>query len=473
MDKEYKSERFKKILADYESFLNEESSSLLGTDDFSEIAQFYYEKGEYDKAEKAINTALSIFPGSVAPLAFKARFALLKENNPQKADDIAEEIDDKDDPDYVLLKAEIMIAENRPQDADDYLEEAYEGYYDDEYYDDMPLDVAALFADYGEMDYAEKWMGRSDEEDENLYKEVRARILMSDGKFEESERILNELIDSDPYSSYYWNQLATEKMLNDDLSGSVASSDYALAIDPDDRDALLNKGNGMLELENYKEAEKLFRRYSRLEPGKDTGYIMTAIALMAQNRAQEASQSLRKALEVCRKDSAATWRNESVILFQLVDIENYLGHLWKVRDYLDQIENLYRKSITDIETFGKFVADLDVARGHVALEEGDIEGALKWFDQAATDSNNNPNVFVRIAVSAYGCGYVQYAYRLLHELLYVQKAESAMGFAYLAMCCKRLGLDDERKWAEKKKEEADEASDNDDDEYEIDNANEE
>lgn len=447
MNNEYNSERFKKLLADYERSLENESSSFLDTDDFSEIAQFYYEKGEFDKAKKAINTALRIFPGSVAPLSFMARYALLKENDAKKADEIADEIADKDDPDYVLLKAEILIAENHPDEADEFLEESYEGYSDDDYSDDMPLDVANLYADYEEMDYAEKWLERSDEFDEDLYKEVKARILMFQGKYAESDKLLNELIDSDPYSSYYWNQLAAEKMLNDDLNGSVTSSDYALAIDPDNRDAILNKGNGLLGLENYKEAEKLFRRYTKLEPRKDTGYIMTAISLIAQNRPQEASQSLRMALKFNNEDPMGTWQGQAEILHHLILVENYLEHFGNVGKYLDKLEALYRDNIDNITEFGKLIADIDIARGHICLEQERIEQALNWFDQAVTESGSDAMTFVKIAISAYECGYIRYAYKLLHEILYVEHYNIKQGFVYLALCCKHFGYVKEQKWA--------------------------
>ena len=78
--------------------------------------------------------------------------------------------------------AEIMIVDGRADEADSYLDEAYDFFYDDDYYDDMPLDVAVLFTDYDEVEYADKWLQRSDETDEIDYIVTKAKILAGQGK---------------------------------------------------------------------------------------------------------------------------------------------------------------------------------------------------------------------------------------------------------------------------------------------------
>ena len=148
MDNYYKTRKFKEVLRKYEDFLGNNDLGMLATEDFADVAQYYHEQHDDEKALEAVNKSLEVFPGSVAPLAFMSRYALLEEQNVKKADIIAEQINDKNDPDYFLLKAEIMIVDGRVDEADDYLEEAYIGFSDDDYYDDMPLDVASLFIDY-------------------------------------------------------------------------------------------------------------------------------------------------------------------------------------------------------------------------------------------------------------------------------------------------------------------------------------
>lgn len=193
-----------------------------------------------------------------------------------------------------------MIVDGRIVDADEYLESAYEEFYDDDYYDDMPLDVATLFIDYDAIDYADKWLQRSDETEDSEYIDVKARILMAHNDLEASKKLIDTLINRDPYSTEYWNLMTAVDLLAENYHDAVTSSDYALAIDPDNRDAILNKGNGVLGLGNSKEATRLFKRYAELEPEHETGYFMVAMTLLGQEHLKEAKEWFEKALKVNR-----------------------------------------------------------------------------------------------------------------------------------------------------------------------------
>lgn len=156
-----------------------------------------------------------------------------------------------------------MIVDGRIVDADEYLESAYEEFYDDDYYDDMPLDVATLFIDYDAIDYADKWLQRSDETEDSEYIDVKARILMAHNDLEASKKLIDTLINRDPYSTEYWNLMTAVDLLAENYHDAVTSSDYALAIDPDNRDAILNKGNGVLGLGNSKGGYATFQEVCR------------------------------------------------------------------------------------------------------------------------------------------------------------------------------------------------------------------
>lgn len=452
MDNYYNSKEFKEVLGKYESLQDDDDAlSVLGTDDFSDIAQYYHEKGDDKKALHVIDTALNIYPGSVGPMSFLSRFALLEEQDIDKAKKIADGIADKEDPDYFLLNAEIMIVDGKADEADAFLDDAYANFYGDDYYDDMPLDVAILFSDYEEMDYAEKWLKLSDEGDEPDYKLVKAKILLSRDKIDEGEKIINELINSDPYSTTYWNVLAAAQAMDDKVEDSITSSDYALAIDPNDRDALLNKASSLEWIGNYTTAEQLYRRYTKLEPNKIVGYIDLAFVLLAQERMQEALGYFKKALAVVNNMPKSSWKTKVDIIFQMSYIENYLDHFSKAHEYLDQIADLFKDNLgSDLDEMGRHLADVDCAQGHICLEEEKIDAALDWFDQAVNDSDGSPRIYSKIARSAYESGYVQYAYNILHELIYNQGEDEPLGLSCLVECCKHLGKAEEQKWAEAK-----------------------
>ncbi len=451
MDKYYSTDEFKETLARYEDFMRGGDSTLLTSDDFADIAQYYHEKKDDQKAHEAADAGIELYPGSVGPLSFKARYALLVEKDVHKAETFADHIGDLYDPDHILLNAEIMIADNRIDEAENYLEKMYESLADDDYHDDMPLDVASLYTDYEEIDMGEHWLERYDDMDDEFAKEVQARIYMGRGEYAKCEKLLNELIDNDPYSTGYWNQLATEKMMNADVSGSIKSSDFALAINPDDSDAINNKANGMLYLGNYVEAEKLLRRYIKLEPDEDTGFIMLSNALIGQNRIKEAAEVLKQALAVNIGNPSNTWQNRVEILYQLSDLENMLEDYDNVFRHLDMIEEVLKDNFSDdIDSLGMALADVDVARGYTYLELERTEDAKQCFIQASISSNEDAEVLVRIGVCAVNAGYVKFAYQMLHKVVYEYGVDLKQGFLYLAICCNSLGYDEEEKWARKK-----------------------
>ena len=448
MNSYYKSNKFKEVLKNYEDFLASNDLGTLTTDDFADVAQYYHEQHNDVKAIETADKALELFPGSVAPLAFLSRYALLEEHSTMKADDLAEKIEDKHDPDYFLLKAEIMIVDERIGEADEYLENAYEEFYDDDYYDDMPLDVATLFIDYSAIDFADKWLQRSDETEDSEYIDVKAKILMAHNDLEASKKLIDTLINRDPYSTEYWNLMTAVDLLAENYHDAVTSSAYALAIDPDNRDAILNKGNGVLGLGNSDEATRLFKRYAELEPEHETGYFMVAMTLLGQEHLKEAKEWFEKALKVNRASQKKNWVNRAEILFQLAYIENSFSHYAKAHAFLDELAEEYKDNLADnLDELGMKLAEVDCAQGHVYLEEFNYDKAVDWFEQAVSDSDGDPEVFIRIAVSAFECFQLHYAYDILHQVIYQNGIEDEKGLRYLSYCCKLLEKKDEETWA--------------------------
>ena len=112
-DQYYDSKEFKEILRKYEDAQKSGESIYLEPEELTDIAEYYHILGNVNHAINVIDEAISMFPGAVSPLSFRARIALLKENNPQKADEYAELIEDKSDLEYFYIKAEIMLVENK------------------------------------------------------------------------------------------------------------------------------------------------------------------------------------------------------------------------------------------------------------------------------------------------------------------------------------------------------------------------
>lgn len=275
----FESNEFKATLKKFEEAERSGQEIILDSEEFVDIAEYYYNHGKVNAAIEIINRAIDLYPGAAAPLLFKARMALLDYNDINKANLYADLINDKNDLEYFYLKAEIMINEGKIEEADNYLENKYEEIDDDEK-DYFAIDTTALYIDYNIIGKANKWIKKSEAVDTVEYKEQYARIMMENGDYKKSQELFNELIDNNPYSTQYWNSLASSQFLCNNIEEAIQSCEFALAINPENATALLNKANGLYNLGNYKEALKYYTRYCEQCPNDENGETLIGFCNM-------------------------------------------------------------------------------------------------------------------------------------------------------------------------------------------------
>ena len=219
------------MLQKFETARSKGSFPFMDADDLTDIAEYYFYHGRTQESLETIDKTIDMFPGSLHPLAFRARYSILVNGNAQEALTYAHQINDKEDLDYFYTIAEILIADGKVREAEKYLEEK-ETEVDEDDLEDYYLDVATLFADYSCIKQTKYWLTKSSDTDSLDYKELQGRIAMEQGDFRRSEHIFNHLIDEDPYANGYWNQLASLQFAQHHLQASIESSDFSLAIDP-------------------------------------------------------------------------------------------------------------------------------------------------------------------------------------------------------------------------------------------------
>lgn len=435
-DKFYESPEFKEKFQLYENAQASGTSVYLEPDDLTDIAEYYHILGNIDACKNTVDYAIKMFPGATMPLVFRSRVALLMEHDVALAEEYAEMIDDKADLEYLYLKAEIMIVDDRAEEAETFLRDAYDELEDDEEKADFLIDVANLYADYELMEYAQQWLSLSEEYDSTDYKELQGRIAMGLGDYEESNRIYNELIDRNPYSFTYWNQLASSQLLHNEIMESIQSSEFALAINPDDEDATLNKANGLFNLGNFEEACKYYERFTKISPNSEVGEMFLGISLINLNRTEEGVEHLKKAESLA--DAFSEYLHDIY-----VELAYSLTALGKHEDAMEYIEKI--SQLDDCDPY-----ETDVLKGNVHLQKGETAEAMKCFQHAVTASNGSPRVILRIGICIYDNGYYSLAYDVFHLLLDDASDEWKDGWSYLALCCMLLSRKDEFVYAVRK-----------------------
>lgn len=423
-DDYFKSQDFLGTLSQYEKSTKDGHDEYFGSDELADIAEYYYDKGKRKEALKVLDYAIRLHPGAALPLVFRGRMALIDDKDIAKARHYASLIDDKYDLDCLYLKAEIMIAENDADKADRFLADAM-GNIDEDDVPDYVLDVAMMFIDYNLADLADKWLGMSDEDDLQDYREVKARIAFAKGDYEQSERIFEQLLDDDPYSGHYWNSLASTQLMNNRINDSITSSEYSIAINPDDEEALLNKANGLFSLGNFKDALEYYSRFHKLCPDEGSATMFMGNCLLNMGKADEALEHYKQALDALQRQKLGTTEVLQCMAFTYSQLD-------RGKEAIECIDKAMGQPDANKD-------EIAVVRGHILLEHGHVREAIRSFLDALQGTAYSHDIFFRIAISVFDCGYPAIAYRMFKSYTDIHNAQGDDGMAYMAACLRMLG----------------------------------
>lgn len=414
------------MLSEYETAVNTGQPVFMDADELAEIADYYQMQGQMEEAEAAIRLALSLSPGAIAPLTYRIHESLYH-GDVEAAKHYLSQITETDEPDYVYDQAEVMLAEGKVDEADSFLREKFKTVPPDEY-QDYVVDVASLYQDWGVSEKAMEWMGRAKPENTPEFKELMAHALFGLGKYKDSEKLFNELIDTDPFQKRYWNALASAQFMNEDYTNAIQSSEYAIAIDPSDAEGLISKANGLYRLGNYSEALKYYERYAEQVPDDEFCWMHQGTCLINLDRNDEAIERLEEASEIAPTDSPCL----PDIYQELAFAYNEKGETDKALAYLNKTDELDCDHI-----------QLTVIKGHIMLSAGRIEEAEDFFRQAVSQSDNAPQTLMRIIVSLYDNKYVEASYKMFQKFFKIVDKDYDEGYAYMALCCYDLKKYDE------------------------------
>lgn len=418
-DAEYfESEEFRDILKEYEEKDRLGGPLFMDLDDMADVADYYHMNGQVDEAMAIIERAQELYPGATPPLVYKIHNALDNQDI-DEAYRLLGMIDDKQDLEYLLIQGEILIAQDRIDEAEQLFSERFRTI-TPEQHQDFVVDVANIYSNYNVHDKAMQWSTRALPEDTDDFRELMARTLFGLGKYDESEQLFNELIDRHPYSVDYWNAIASTQYMKGDYNAAVTSSEYAIAIDPDNAEALQGKANGLQRLENHEEAVKYFERYLEKIPDDELALLNLGVCLINLGKLYEATTRLHQALDVAQEDSP-----------YLAEIYQELGFAYsELHQPKTALHYLEKTDDMDCDH-----TEVMVVKGHVHLANGNIKKAEEIFRKIIEDPETPPRALLRILVSLYDNKYVHAAYKMFPHYFEVVGDDSKEGYSYMALCC--------------------------------------
>lgn len=427
----YDSNEFLTLLRKYEETLAAGKTPYFDSDDIADLIEYYWSIGEDKKAIEAMELGLKMHPGEIGPLAFKARLALYEDKDADKAQKIAEQITDTTDIEYLFLKLEILLGQNKIEDAILLVNKELSNITDIDDYNAFVKDCAEIFNNFGLGQKAIEWMmentkfHRPDE-----IKEIIGRTFFNNGEYEKSKKVFNELLDKDPYSGTYWNDLSSAQMLSGEIEEAIHSAEYAIAINPDDTDALRMKAEALFDLENYEESLKFFTRYTDLKPNDESAQVFICTILVSMGRDDEAMDKICQLEELFNDDNDKLTKIYTEKIFILITLKRFDEAL-SVAEKLEAVANV------------RYKCNVNLLRGHILLSSGKYEEAKAYFKKALNDEYTTQDLVLQIAASYLDNGKYEDAYQTLKESIDFDDPQCDIGLAQMALCHKEMGNNEE------------------------------
>ena len=284
--------------------------------DFLDILDHFEQTQQTVEAEICLRIALRMHPDN-AEILMRKVYRLKNDGRWHDAEALVNQIADQDNLDVQFFLAEKALSELRFFDANTIYEnliarekenvaqEFGEQIEEQTSLDDLYLEIAELFLDYGSEVFAKKFLQLLDKTSP-LYPRVQlleSEILMRYGTPFYGIEQVEQVIDEDPYSVDAW--VLRAELANDikDYPKCLEAAEYALAISPKHPKALRMKAIAALGLEKWNTVLKVYKTYHDIEPNDYTMSLSVGEIYLNRNKVPQARAALQHAMKNCASDN--------------------------------------------------------------------------------------------------------------------------------------------------------------------------
>ncbi|MGN0233431.1 MAG: tetratricopeptide repeat protein [Bacteroidaceae bacterium] len=407
----FRTPEFRKALARYEDAMRQGEPVYMEADELTDIAEYYMTKEREQDADKVIDLALALHPGSVDPQVFLARRQLFV-GNIREAWQISRAIVDQEDLEVKYLNAEILIKEGRSREAVAHLLGVWRNLEDDRA--QFLYDSAGIFMDYNLWEYSMMWVNRL----ERLYpkfpktKRMKTELMVCMGRYDQAIPLLNEILDDNPYDQEAWNLLAESQGASELFAEAVDSAEYVLAIDKDNQRAIVTKASCLFHMNQPQEAHLLYQKYLANTPDDTNVLYLDAVCLASIEQYDEALRAVTRALEMCSDDTPQYVH----ILLEKAYVESKLHHAEQAVETIALAESMH---VEDID------CEYSLLKGQILLENGKEDEAVKCFVEALRVSPDKRNTLMLIAIAHGDCEHYAEAVEMMHTIMHSFPADDA------------------------------------------------
>ncbi len=245
------------LVAKYEELRQQHKSFYLDPYEFIEIANFYLNQMDYDKAKEALLCGLRIHRSNSNLLIELAHFYLELEDI-DKVKDVLQLLKSVYTFEVDAIRAEItLIDEDNEEKADEILAASF-----DPTDVDQQITAAQLFVMYQHPNKALSWLLPAYKRNENNIEllELLSRSYLMKLDFAKAAKVYDQLLNLVPYQTDYWNKLGHCYFIEEDYESAEEAYSFALTCDKKAEEAYLFGAFSMLYQDKEKEANQLLDR---------------------------------------------------------------------------------------------------------------------------------------------------------------------------------------------------------------------
>lgn len=300
----YNSLEFKDILNKYESAKEQGKVCYLDSDDFVDIAEYYLANDDLNKMLEAVLDGLKLHDGDSYLLSLKVN-SLISLHRFHEAEEVLRLLNVEEDHDVYYFKAQLACAqEGDDKAAFEYFrqwitieqEECERTSNKNEGKNrlkDAYFHIIVSFSDLSTNPLSNnsirEWVNEylricSPLDGDEIDIEV-AKVCHDCDLFEEEINVYSQCLDNNPYMPQGWTYLASLQHVTGKTEDSVNSAENAIAVDPNDIQALMVKGHGYYDLQNYAKALDAYLKY--YEMTHDETFLMIIGRCYVMNKQNE------------------------------------------------------------------------------------------------------------------------------------------------------------------------------------------
>ncbi|MBQ8270376.1 MAG: tetratricopeptide repeat protein [Bacteroidaceae bacterium] len=287
----FDSTEFREILKKYEQTREKQVCSYFEIEDLLDILVYYLFQDSVEAAEEVLAHAITLHPTAPELTKMEVKILLAK-NEPEKALIILGSKGFPDDDDSILLQAQVFIALKDYREARDI---ALDILNKKQANKEIICEALEILLDGG---YAQEALEITNSGLARYHKhpsllEIKAECLIELQDTNGAISIYNELLDSDPYSTFYWEQLAHIYYLTNRYGKALECYEYELAINDEIDYARMMQGYCYYFMRDYEKAFAIFNNLVEKYRQSVMPLFYKAMCLWHLNEEDEALKTFR------------------------------------------------------------------------------------------------------------------------------------------------------------------------------------